>query len=171
MKKIVLIISILTSLSLFSQDLSFVKNRSLLNKINNITTFIKESPTIRDNYTNDEIYIYTDGNVAMTIVLYTNIGMINVKNRCVKINKNTTWIIDDINDINDKFIDKNQLKKVSDCSCIVKKKKSPEMLNSVFNYVLDVDGDYLLDSLVTFDRLLYLDIEYREDLDDKDDNK
>ena len=168
MKKIILIIVFIKYLSAFSQDLSFVKNRSLLEKINNVIMFIDKSPTIRDNYANDKIYIASDGNIAMTIVIITNVGRIDKENRCAKINKKITWIIDDINDIDDKYIDKEKLNKISDCSCIVKKEKSKEMLNSVFNFYQDIDGDYFLNSLVTFDRLLYLDIEFREDLSDDD---
>ena len=169
MKKIILIIVFIVSLSAFSQDLSFVKNRSLLEKINNVTMFVEKSSTVRINYANDKIYIASDGNVSMTIAIFTNIGRIYKENRCVKINKNITWIIDDINNVDDKYIDKEKLKKISDCSCIVKKEKSKEMLNSVFNFYQDIDGDYFLNSLVTFDRLLYLDIEFREDLSDDDD--
>lgn len=168
MKKIVLISILLFSSSLFSQDLSFVKNKSLLKKVNNIIKFINESSTIRTNYANDKIYIYSDGNVSMTVVIVTNVSRIYEENRCFKINERITWIIDDINDVDDKYIDKEKLNKLSDCSCVVKKEKSKEMLNSVFNFYQDIDGDYYLESLVTFDKRLYLEIEYREDLSDDD---
>ncbi len=169
MKKVVLIISILTSLSLFSQDLSFIKNRSLQQKINNVITFINESPTIRDNYTDNEIFITINGYKSMEVVLETNVNQINKQNRCVKLNERVILVIDFIDEIDDKILDKKRLDKVSDCSCVVKKEKVLEMLNAVFIYNLDEKSDYYYLYLpVTFDRLLYLDIEFREDLSDDD---
>ena len=169
MKTNILIICFVATINIFSQDITFVENNSLQNKIKNVLLFIEKSPTININYTSDKIFIKTNGRNFSTFILETNINKKFSENRCVKINEKVTWIIDDINDVDDEFIDKEQLKKISDCSCVVKKEKSKEMLNSVFNFYQDMDGDLFLYSLVTFDRLLYLDIEFREYTNDEDD--
>ncbi len=151
----------------FAQDLSFIKNESLKEKILNLNTFIYSSPTINDNYFDENIYIVSDGYNSFSFALTTKIDKKRIEPnniKCYKLSEKVVWVISEIGKIEDKVIDKEMLNKLSNCDNLIpsnnKQKSIPEMINSSFSYEFNNYGDYVLNKLNTFDKLLFLSIEF-----------
>lgn len=151
----------------FGQNLDFVKKESLKEKIKIFQKFVKKSPTIHDNYFGETIFLLSNGYNAFAFSLITKIGVApgTLDNtRCYKLNNNLVWVIDEIHKIDDSIIDKKRLDKISNCNDLLpsekKQKRIPEMINATFSYEFNERGDYFLDRLNTFDKLLFLNLEF-----------
>lgn len=174
MRNFILFIMLLNFSNLNCQNLDFVKNESLIIKLQNIVSFIEKSETIQTNYRSYEknnIYIVSEINPFFEFVLLTSLNK-NFKNsKIVKLNDYIFWILVDncpkIIDckIDDLIFDEKLLNQLDNCNDFIVTEKEEKnikpMLNSVFEYEINNNNEYLLNGLSTFDALLFLSIEFK----------
>jgi len=163
------------SFILMSQNLDFIKNESLKEKLENVVTYIEKSETIQTNYRSwrgYNIYIVSDiyPKYSFEFRLETSINKDFITSKCIKINDYITWVFYDncpmegLCDLDETIFDISLLVDVGDCTnCIVSKRENKNiipMINTSITYRKTEDGDYLLNGLLACDSTLFLSIEF-----------